>query len=136
MAAVTGDDHEFCTGCPNLVYLFPPMVDSLCVISRIEGAPATAAAELIASVRIEFHPVLMALIHDVSGLIIIPVPEPFFRFPAVITRIVVRCQSVKSIPIQLYSAFFNVFDDQIEDGEGAECSTFFRIPLFKTQPGR
>ena len=136
MAAVAGDDHDFCTGCANLVHFFSPMVNSLCMISCTECAPAATAAELILSIRVEFHPVLMALIHDVSGLLIIPVTEPFFRLTAVIARIMIRCQTVESSPIQLYSAFFYVFDDEIEDGKGAECSICFRVPLLKTQPGR
>lgn len=122
---MAGNDDHFCADSPDLVYFFSSVKDALGMISGTERPPAAAATKLIVPIRVEFDPVLMALIHDEPTLLIIPVTESFFRLPAVIAGVMICCQIAESGSIQLNSAFLYVLDNEIEYGDRTECTALF-----------
>jgi len=96
VAAVAGDNHHF-GACRFYLINFPFTVkDSFLVVPGCECAAPASAAQLVLLCRINIDPVFQALIQYPSRFVKKSVTEYLFGFPAIIARIMIRGNNLKS----------------------------------------
>ena len=139
VATVAGHNYHGCAGCLNLLHFFSAVKNSFGIIAGCQCSAAPAAAILVALGGVQIHPVGHALVQDPSGFIVESLPEQSARTSGRSCRDHDRQPDAADRGfVQADSSGFLKCKSirQIKDRECAKCFQKFRIPFFKTRPGR
>ena len=136
VAAVTGDhQHGGATGL-DLFHLPASVMESLLVVPIYQGAPTAAATHLLPPVGMQIDPFIHGVVQNPTGFVVETVTEQFLRLPAVVAGIVIGCQHIDAIFIQLDPLLPDIVDEQIEYRVGSDLLQQPAVMLFQTKPGR
>jgi len=89
VAAMTRNYYYLSSGGFYLLGFFSTVIYSFFVISGYKGSASSSAAKLMVFCRVCIDPIFAAIIKYDSRLFVISVSEKFFRFSAVIARVVI-----------------------------------------------
>ncbi len=132
---MTGGNNQLSARFCNLSGLDPTIEDPFVAVGHRPGTATSATAIGAISVRVEFAQIVTTGSCYRPTFFKIRLTEGFQGFAAIVAWIVIRDSHLMDRLIQLDFSLFNIFEQQIKDGDDLELFECFGIPFVQPGPG-